>query len=32
VHSDWVASADIAAWITELPHSANSGVIYVSLA
>lgn len=32
VHSDWVASADIAAWITELPHSANSGDIYVSLA
>ncbi len=32
VHSDWVASADIAAWIAALPHSANSGDIYVSLA
>jgi len=32
VHFDWVASAEIAAWITELPHSANSGDIYVSLA
>ena len=32
VHSDWVAGVDIAAWITELPHSANSGDIYVSLA
>ena len=32
VHSDWVAGGDIAAWITALPHSANSGDIYVSLA
>ena len=32
VHSDWVASADIAAWIAELPHSANSGDIYAALA
>jgi hypothetical protein len=32
LHSDWVAGVDIAAWITELPHSANSGDIYVSLA
>jgi FkbM family methyltransferase len=31
VHSDWVASADIAAWIAELPHSANSGDIYAAL-
>ena len=31
-HSDWVAGVDIAAWITELPHSANSGDNYVSLA
>ena len=32
VHSDWVAGADIAAWIGELPHSANSGDIYATLA
>jgi FkbM family methyltransferase len=32
VHSDWVADADIAAWIGELPHSANSGDIYAVLA
>jgi len=32
VHSDWVAGDDITAWITALPHSANSGDIYVSLA
>ena len=32
VHSDWVAGADIAAWIAELPHSANSGDIYATLA
>lgn len=32
VHSDWVAGADIAAWIAELPHSANSGDIYAVLA
>jgi len=32
VHPDWVAGADIAAWIAELPHSANSGDIYATLA
>jgi FkbM family methyltransferase len=32
VHSDWVAGADIAAWMAELPHSANSGDIYATLA
>jgi hypothetical protein len=32
VHSDWVAGDDITAWIAALPHSANSGDIYVSLA
>ena len=32
VHSDWVASADITAWIAELPHLANSGDIYAALA
>ena len=32
VHSDWVTGGDIAAWIAALPHSANSGDIYVSLA
>ena len=32
VHSDWVGSADIAAWVTELPHAANSGDIYAALA
>jgi FkbM family methyltransferase len=31
VHSDWVGSADIAAWVTELPHAANSGDIYAAL-
>ena len=32
VYSDWVAGADIAAWIAALPHSANSGDIYATLA
>ena len=32
VHSDWVGSVDIAAWVTELPHAANSGDIYAALA
>ena len=32
VHSDWVGSADIVAWVTELPHAANSGDIYAALA
>jgi FkbM family methyltransferase len=32
VHSDWVGSVDIAAWLTELPHAANSGDIYAALA
>jgi FkbM family methyltransferase len=31
VHSDWVRSVDIAAWLTELPHAANSGDIYAAL-
>lgn len=28
VHSDWIGSVDMAAWLTELPHAANSGDIY----
>jgi hypothetical protein len=32
VHSGWVGSVDIAAWLTELPHAANSGDIYAALA
>src|SRR5262249_4955650 len=25
VHPDWVSGADITAWLSELPHAANSG-------
>jgi hypothetical protein len=32
VHSGWVGSVDIASWLTELPHAANSGDIYAALA
>jgi FkbM family methyltransferase len=32
VHSDWVGDAEIAAWLDELPHAANSGDIYAALA
>ena len=32
VHSGWVGSADIAAWLTELPYAANSGDIYAARA
>ena len=32
VHSDWVGGAEIAAWLNELPHAANSGDIYAALA
>jgi FkbM family methyltransferase len=30
VHSDWVGGVDIAAWLTGLPHEANSGDIYAA--
>jgi FkbM family methyltransferase len=29
VHSDWIDAAAIARWLTDLPHSANSGDVYV---
>ncbi|MGB9384469.1 MAG: FkbM family methyltransferase, partial [Pseudolabrys sp.] len=32
VHSGWVGSVDIAAWLTALPHAANSGDIYAARA
>jgi FkbM family methyltransferase len=32
VHSDWVGGADIATWLAELPHAANSGDIYAAIA
>jgi FkbM family methyltransferase len=32
VHSDWVGGMDIAAWLTGLPHAANSGDIYAARA
>jgi len=32
VHADWIGSVDIAAWVIELPHAANSGDIYAALA
>ena len=32
VHSDWVGGSEIAAWVDELPHAANSGDIYAALA
>src|SRR5262245_48309098 len=31
VHSDWIDGVDIAAWLTELPHGANSGDVYAAL-
>jgi FkbM family methyltransferase len=31
VHSDWVRGAEIAAWLAELPHAANSGDIYAAV-
>jgi len=32
VHADWIGGPEIARWLTELPHAANSGDIYVALA
>ena len=32
MYPDWVGGADITAWLTELPHAANSGDIYAALA
>jgi FkbM family methyltransferase len=32
MYPDWVSGADITAWLTELPHAANSGDIYAALA
>jgi FkbM family methyltransferase len=32
VHTDWLAGAAIARWLTELPHEANSGDVYAALA
>jgi FkbM family methyltransferase len=32
VHPDWIDGAAIERWLTALPHSANSGDIYASLA
>jgi FkbM family methyltransferase len=31
VHTGWLAGRDIAAWLADLPHSANSGDIYAQL-
>jgi FkbM family methyltransferase len=32
VHADWIGGPEIARWLTELPHAANSGDIYAGLA
>jgi FkbM family methyltransferase len=32
VHADWIGGFEIARWLTELPHEANSGDIYAALA
>ena len=32
VHADWIGGPEIARWLTELPHAANSGDIYAALA
>jgi FkbM family methyltransferase len=32
VHTDWIGRPEIARWLTELPHEANSGDIYVAFA
>jgi len=32
VYPDWVSGADITAWLSELPHAANSGDIYAARA
>jgi len=32
VNGDWVGGEDIARWLAGLPHAANSGDIYASLA
>jgi FkbM family methyltransferase len=32
VNGDWVGGEDIARWLAELPHAANSGDIYAALA
>ncbi len=32
IHADWINGADIARWLAQLPHEANSGDIYASLA
>jgi FkbM family methyltransferase len=31
VHEDWVTAAQIAQWLTALPHAANSGDVYARL-
>jgi len=31
-HADWIDGATIARWVTDLPHAANSGDIYASMA
>jgi FkbM family methyltransferase len=30
VHADWIAGAAMARWLTELPHTANSGDVYAA--
>ena len=32
VHADWIGSGDIARWLAELPHEANSGDVYAAIA
>jgi FkbM family methyltransferase len=32
VHADWIGGPEIARWLTELPHEANSGDVYAALA
>jgi FkbM family methyltransferase len=32
VHADWIGWSEIARWLAELPHAANSGDIYAALA
>jgi FkbM family methyltransferase len=32
VHADWIGGPEIARWLTELPHAANSGDVYAALA
>ena len=31
VHADWIDGPEIACWLTELPHAANSGDVYARL-